>query len=149
QFSYITNRNIRHAREMYSSFRAQLNVTAARIPGQHMQSYMGQTIVSFVHSEENLAFVSPFHMWITGEDFDIDKAFIFGYSTDRNGKIISWSDKFNYSTPNTLNKSLELPIPDRVERTYENRPLTDNSITESDIVKALHYLNSLKKKEEQ
>lgn len=139
-YTNILERNEKLAKEIYNSFDAHLNVSASRIPGQAKQSYMGQKIVGFVHSEHNVGFVSPFHMWITGEDFDIDKVYVTMMSTDKSGKLIGWSDKFRYDSKKHLMKSLELPIPDknvRVRVSAAENP--DVVLSDVDVANILNY----------
>jgi hypothetical protein len=39
-------------------------------------------------------------------DLDIDKAFLLGYAVDSNSKFIGWSSLFDYTSAESLRKSL-------------------------------------------
>jgi len=118
QYADIMKQNAQRAKEVYNSFVQSLEFTVARIPGQGMQSFMPMKVAFFLDTEGNTAMVTPYNLWLTGGDFDIDKVFCVGYSFDSNGKLISWHPEFNYDTPESLKASLHLPIPDSKERTY-------------------------------
>ena len=44
-----------------------------RIPSQSKQSGMPMKIVGFMQTENNISFVPPENLYLTGGDFDIDK----------------------------------------------------------------------------
>lgn len=59
-------------------------------------------------------------------DLDIDKAYIMGFSFDKGGKFIGWSNLFDYSSFTTLQQSLKLPTPRRVRITTNQNEIGFN-----------------------
>lgn len=110
-YDFISSKNKALAKKQFAAFRAGLNIAAARIPGQHFQSFMGQRIVGFTNDEHNIAYVSTTHMLITGEDFDIDKAYLTYLGINKDGIMPGWSKYWRDDSPEELEASLQLPLP--------------------------------------
>lgn len=109
----LEQRIARTATELNSSFKLQLNLITARIPGQDKQSFQATKVVAFLNTKNNLALVNLYNYWLTGADNDIDKIYNMTYYVGRNGKVINWSNLFRYDDEKFLDKSLELPVPDQ------------------------------------
>lgn len=114
--------------EIHSSFIKSLDVLAARIPAQTMQSFMPMKVVAFDNPDVNSAYVNYWQIWLQGSDFDIDKVSLLGYSFDRTGKYVGWSPYFNLKTINNLKASEMLPFP--TGKKVEVVPTNDESLTE-------------------
>jgi hypothetical protein len=69
----------------------------ARIPAQSYQSFMAMKIVGFTEEDVNRAYVPIKKNWLDGSDFDIDKIYMMGFSVDKNGRIQSWTNLFDYN----------------------------------------------------
>lgn len=136
--AYITD----IANKQYASVKASLHISAARIPGQHYQSFMGQKIVGFTDNEENIAYVSNTHMLITGEDFDIDKAYLSYYGLNKENILVGWAnDRFwRGNSEKDLLNSLRLPVPEKVT---VNKNLTEVSDFFKDSIKGISYEEAL------
>lgn len=115
------------SQEIYSSFIKSLDVLAARIPSQTMQSFMPMKVVAFDNPDVNSAYVNYWQIWLQGSDFDIDKVSLLGYSFDKTGKYVGWSPYFNLSSVKTLKASEKLPFPTGKE--LELIPTNDASLT--------------------
>lgn len=98
-------------REIHTSFIQSLDVLAARIPAQSMQSFMAMRVAGFDESDLNSAYVSHFQFWLQGSDLDIDKVSLLGYEFTNDGKFMGWSPYFNMETPGLLKASKKLPFP--------------------------------------
>jgi hypothetical protein len=68
---------------------------------------MAMKIVGFIEKDTNRIYMPIKKNWIDGSDFDIDKSYMMGFSVNKNGKIYSWTNYFDY---NHTEKSLEMPI---------------------------------------
>lgn len=99
------------ANQRYSSWEQSLYFTAARIPAQTLQSFMQMRVVAYSGNSLNKVYVSHWQAWLQGSDYDIDKAYIMGQEFGDNGKLIKFSNLFDYSTPETLRASTWLPTP--------------------------------------
>ena len=60
---------IRRGREKYSSFLRSLDIIAARIPAQSMQSFMPMRIIAFDNPDINTAYVSTMQILLQGSDY--------------------------------------------------------------------------------
>jgi hypothetical protein len=78
-FAKWINANHETAREVF----------VARIPSQHLQSWMSTKIVGYL-DEDNTIEQPAEMLWLQGADLDIDKGNIPTYSY-KNGKIIAWN----------------------------------------------------------
>lgn len=65
--------------------------------------------IAYNVGSKNDAFVSISQIWLQGSDFDIDKAYILGYSFNKKGNYNSWSNLTNYSTKGQLDALNKLP----------------------------------------
>lgn len=99
------------AQARYSSWEQSLYFTAARIPAQTLQSFMQMEAVAYSGNSRNLVYVSHWQAWLQGSDYDIDKAYIMGQEFGKDGRLIKWSNLFDYSSLGTLAASTWLPTP--------------------------------------
>jgi hypothetical protein len=97
--------------EIHSSFLMSLNILAARIPAQCMQSFMAMEVVAFNNSDTSNAYVATSQIYLQGSDFDIDAVSLETFSFDSTGRFYDWSPYFNLSSYANLNKSLNIPFP--------------------------------------
>ena len=145
------------AQKMWVSFNnAAKNFISARIPSQSQQSFMNMKIVGFTNTSTNIVYVCGEQLWYQGSDFDIDKAYIMGYSINKNGELEDWSPYFDYSSSSAFEKSMEFPFPTGVKTEYDatglditdvytkyNNSLTLHRSNPSDPNNRLSYLDSL------
>lgn len=96
---------------IYNSFNQSLNLVAARIPAQSMQSFMPMKIAAFIDSDVNTTYVSTLQTYLQGSDYDIDAVSLSMYAFDKHGKFIGWSDLFDESSKELFDASLKLPFP--------------------------------------
>lgn len=99
------------AESRHSSWQQSLYFTAARIPAQTLQSFMQMEAVAYSGNSRNLVYVSHWQAWLQGSDYDIDKAYIMGQEFGDDGKLIKYSNLFDYSSLETLQASSWLPTP--------------------------------------
>lgn len=111
---------------MLSSLELSRFFTAARIPAQSLQSYMAMKLVGYIPINTNECMVSHWQTYLQGSDYDIDKAYMMGYSFDTCGEFIGWSPLFDYSSPETLKSSLYLPTPNKEYQFSEDGELDIN-----------------------
>ena len=64
-----TNPIIRAGREKHTSFLRSLDIVAARIPAQSMQSYMPMKVIAFDNPDINTAYVSTYQILLQGSDY--------------------------------------------------------------------------------
>lgn len=119
------------AKEKYSSWDQSLYFTAARIPAQTLQSFMQMEAIAYSGNSRNIVYVSHWQAWLQGSDYDIDKAYIMGQEFGDDGRLIKWSNLFDYSSPEMLKQSLWLPTPRniRIYNNEENSPAEQFDIT--------------------
>lgn len=55
--------------EMWTSFKRALDIVAARIPAQSMQSFMPMKVVAFDNPDINTAYVNTDQIWLQGSDY--------------------------------------------------------------------------------
>lgn len=107
---------VNHGRAKYASFLKSLDIVAARIPAQALQSVMAMKIAAFANEDVNNAYVSNLQLFLQGSDLDIDSVTLLTYSLNNDGIIQLWSP---YAKINTdyLDSSLRLAFPtgNRVE----------------------------------
>ena len=96
---------------IYNSFIQSLNLIAARIPAQSMQSFMPMRIAAFIDSDVNTAYVSTLQTYLQGSDYDIDAVSLSMYAFDRHGKFIGWAEPFDTSSKELFKASMKLPFP--------------------------------------
>ena len=58
-------------------------------------------------------------------DFDVDKVTLLGYSFNRNGEYIGWSNFFDYDSIESLKISEKIPYPTGEELKIEHEPVKD------------------------
>jgi hypothetical protein len=77
----------RQAKDMYDSFKTQLNYIGARIPTQAMQSFMAMNLIAVTNAKKNVVYVPKSQTYLEGSDYDIDKLYIMAYSVNSNGLV--------------------------------------------------------------
>lgn len=122
---FIIKNMMDSARKIHTSFMKSLEVLAARIPAQSMQSFMPMETVSFIKADTNDAYVSRWQIWLQGSDYDVDKVTLLGYSFNRNGEYIGWSNFFDYDSIESLKISEKIPYPTGEELKIEHEPVKD------------------------
>ena len=99
------------AEKAYQSFLLTLRTISARIPSQSFQSFLPNETVAFTESEENNGYMNIWEMWFQGSDYDIDKAYTMMFALNSSG-VIEGNVFTDYSSPDSIMKSLLLPNPD-------------------------------------
>ena len=112
---------IRNTLEIHSSFLLSLNILAARIPAQCMQSFMAMEVVAFNNSDTSNAYVATSQIYLQGSDFDIDAVSLETFSFDANGRFYDWSPYFSLLTNRDLNRSLRISFPTFKEVTLKEK----------------------------
>lgn len=102
---------IKQGRIKHTSFLKSLEVIAARIPAQSMQSYMPMKVVAYDNPDINSAYVSTYQLLLQGSDYDIDAVSIATYSINENGELEVWSPYSRTDNIDLLSASMQLPIP--------------------------------------
>lgn len=97
--------------ELYSSFKKSLDIIAARIPAQSMQSFMPMKVVGYEDFDINTAYVSTHQIWLQGSDYDIDAVSLLTFELGQDGKFVGWSPYFDLSSEDTLRISTDLDYP--------------------------------------
>ena len=97
--------------QIYASFLKSLEIVAARIPAQSMQSFMPMKVVGFEGSDINTAYVSTTQMLFQGSDYDIDAVSLAAYSFDKSGRYIIHSPLANIDSLALLKASQNIPFP--------------------------------------
>ena len=95
----------------HTSFLKSLDIIAARIPAQNMQSFMPMRVVGFENPNINNAYVSTTQLWLQGSDYDIDTVSLATFAINKNGKLVLWSPYAKLDSIESLEQSLELPYP--------------------------------------
>lgn len=126
--------------EIHSSFLMSLNILAARIPAQCMQSFMAMEVVAFNNSDTSNAYVATSQIYLQGSDFDIDAVSLETYSFDSNGRFYDWSPYFNFSSYEALKQSLKIPIP-----TFQKVILKEKSTDKNEKEKQEKTISLIKK----
>jgi hypothetical protein len=108
------------AKRKFISFKESLNILAARIPAQSMQSFMTMKVVAFEDSGVNDAYVNYWQIWLQGSDFDIDKVSLLGHGFTENGLFAKWSPYFKMETDEQMEASKNLPFPSGVKLDEKN-----------------------------
>lgn len=98
-------------REMHTSFKASLEMTAGRIPAQSQQSFMISRTIAFIDEDVNNVYVSPFQLFLQGSDLDIDAVTLIGYAFDMHGKFIGWSPYFQLTSTDLFEVCKKIPLP--------------------------------------
>lgn len=118
----FVQRMIRNTLEIHSSFLLSLNILAARIPAQCMQSFMAMEVVAFNNSDTSNAYVATSQIYLQGSDFDIDAVSLETFSFDANGRFYDWSPYFSLLTKRDLSRSLRISFP-----TFKEVTLKENA----------------------
>lgn len=98
-------------REIHTSFLKSLEVVAARIPAQSMQSFMPMKVVAFEGPDINTAYVATAQFLFQGSDLDIDAVSLASYAFSKSGKYIMHSPYANIESYELLKASETLPFP--------------------------------------
>lgn len=106
-----TNPIIKEGWAKHTSFLKSLDIVAARIPAQSMQSFMPMKVVAYDNPDINTAHVSTMQILLQGSDFDVDAVSLATFDIDRNGLLQLWSPYANIESMELLNASAKLPIP--------------------------------------
>lgn len=101
--------------QIYSSFLKSLEVVAARIPAQSMQSFMPMKVVGFERSDRNTAYVSTTQFLFQGSDLDIDAVSLASFAFDKSGRYILHSPFANIDSFAQLKASENIPFPTGIE----------------------------------
>ena len=101
----------KQGREIHTSFLRSLDIIAARIPAQSMQSFMPMKIAAFIESDVNNAYVSTDQIWLQGSDYDVDAVSLAMFSINKMGKYQKWSPYMNLDSIESLKESEKLPLP--------------------------------------
>lgn len=117
----------KQANIMNAAFQTSLYGSMCRIPSQSKQSGMPMKIVGFMQTENNISFVPPENLYLTGGDFDIDKIVQVLLSFKRNGKPVLFNDYVDLMNPVSILTSLSLPLSD-----YKEREIVDEKYTGDD-----------------
>lgn len=96
---------------LHTSFLKSLQVVAARIPAQSMQSFMPMKVVAFEGPDINTAYVSTAQLLFQGSDYDIDAVSLASYTFDKSGRYVIHSPFANIETIENLEASEEIPFP--------------------------------------
>ena len=97
--------------ELYTSFKKSLDIIAARIPAQSMQSFMPMKVVGYEEFDINTAYVSTHQIFLQGSDYDIDAVSLLTFELGNDGKFVGWSPYFNLASEEMLQASTELNYP--------------------------------------
>lgn len=106
-----TNPIIKAGREKHTSFLRSLDIVAARIPAQSMQSYMPMKVIAFDNPDINTAYVSTYQILLQGSDYDVDAVSLATFDIDFNGILQLWSPYANLTNVEMRKASEQLPIP--------------------------------------
>ena len=106
-----TNPIIRAGREKHTSFLRSLDIVAARIPAQSMQSYMPMKIIAFDNPDINTAYVSTYQILLQGSDYDVDAVSLATFDIDSNGVLQLWSPYSDLTNVEMRKASENLPMP--------------------------------------
>lgn len=106
---------IKSGKEKHTSFLRSLDIVAARIPAQSMQSYMPMKIVAYDNPDINTAYVSTYQILLQGSDYDIDAVSLATFDIDSNGKLQLWSKYADLTNDKMRQESEKLPMPSGIE----------------------------------
>lgn len=106
-----TNPIIRAGREKHTSFLRSLDIVAARIPAQSMQSYMPMKIIAFDNPDINTAYVSTYQILLQGSDYDVDAVSLATFDIDSNGILQLWSPYSDLTSVEMRKVSENLSMP--------------------------------------
>lgn len=124
-----TNPIIKQGRDKHTSFLKSLDIVAARIPAQSMQSYMPMKVVAYDNPNINTAYVSTYQILLQGSDYDIDAVSLATYDINNNGILQLWSPYSNIDNLDLMDASMQLPIPSGVETQIQEADDITNPIS--------------------
>lgn len=123
----------RRAMQLNESWKKQLQMIAARIPAQSLQSFMTMDVVGFVEDDINAVVLPAAKNWLDGSDFDIDKTYMLSFGVDGKGLLYHFNDFFEYQFAEEA--YLEMPIPSGEAYAINNidytTPEHDKTITDA------------------
>lgn len=85
----------RFGKLLHQSFDKILNIIAARIPAQCLQSVMGMRVADFIESDTNNAMVSVYQFYLQGSDLDIDTVSLKTFTLNKQGIFQTHSPYYN------------------------------------------------------
>lgn len=136
-----TNPIIKQGRDKHTSFLKSLDIVAARIPAQSMQSYMPMKVVAYDNPNINTAHVSTYQILLQGSDYDIDAVSLATYDINSNGILQLWSPYSNIDNLDLMNASMQLPIPSGVETKMPESEDISNSLSFLEKYKSILSIN--------
>lgn len=80
---------------LHQSFNKILDIIAARIPAQCLQSVMAMRVADFIESDSSQALVSAYQFYLQGSDLDIDSVSLQTFSLNDNGEFQSHTPYYN------------------------------------------------------
>lgn len=113
--------------QIHSSFLKSLEIVAARIPAQSMQSFMPMKVVAYDAPDINTAYVNTAQFLFQGSDLDIDAVSLAAYAFDEAGRYILHSPFASIDTTESLEASENLPFPTGKILEISNSQLLDYS----------------------
>lgn len=137
-YQQLLNENnpiIKLGRRKHTAFLKSLDVVAARIPAQAMQSFMAMKVVMYDNPNSNNAFVSDLQFFLQGSDLDIDAVTLCTYNFNKSGLLDLWSPYAQNESIQQLEESMNLPLPTGVEIT---------EATESDLNTVANFFGKYK-----
>lgn len=105
--SYIYRYGIRK----HNCFMKALNVIAARIPAQSMQSFMNMRIAAFDNPDINTAYVSTMQLLLQGSDYDIDSVSLAVFDINSNGLLDIHTPYAKLDSMQEIEESFKFPFP--------------------------------------
>ena len=131
KFPNIYNNYNRIGNRQRASFQKLLEIVAARIPAQSMQSFMPMKIIGFDNSDTNTAYVSTSQIWLQGSDYDIDSVSMTSYELNDSGEYQTWSPLAKIDSLAHLRQSDNIPLPSgKVINQDESAPKKEVDIDE-------------------
>lgn len=138
------------AKFKYTSFIKSLDILAARIPAQTMQSFMKSRPVAFTESDSTNIYVSRWQMWLQGADYDIDTSWVMSGDVDNSGIYIGWSPYFSLNSVAEMRASEKLLAPTGLLYNFDGETNTNlKQVDVTDNIIRLHKLYNNKNNSEQ
>lgn len=122
------------AHKMWEAFKLFNEVTGARIPGQHYQSFQYLKVVGWINDKQSAVWVPRATTLFAGSDFDVDKLNIIYRSINRTGQLAVW-----HPLMSTLRDFQEtayvMPTPEKLSRsTFNKRYVNSESIVSDEML---------------
>lgn len=95
----------------HNCFMKALNVIAARIPAQSMQSFMNMRIAAFDNPDINTAYVSTLQLLLQGSDYDIDSGSLAVFDINSNGLLDIHTPYARLGSMQEIEESFKFPFP--------------------------------------